>query len=199
MRVLVAGVGYTNLRDMSVGPALAERLAAETWPDGVDVFDLGIGAVAAVHHLAAAQAEGAYDRAVLFGAAQRGRRPGSVTCYLWDSVLPGVEAIQAQVAEAVTGAVSLEALLVVGRQFGALPERVVVVEIEPEDESWGPDFSPAVEEAVTTAMAVIRREALTPSADLPRLAVPVPPAAGPRPAEGLFRPASRPTAAGRYR
>ncbi|HEU5315572.1 MAG TPA: hydrogenase maturation protease [Chloroflexota bacterium] len=180
VRVLVAGVGYTNLRDMSVGPALAERLGAETWPEGVDVVDLGIGAIAAVHYMVWAQENGAYERAVLFGAARRGRPPGSLTCYRWDGVLPGAEDVQAQVADAVTGAISLAALLIVGRQLGALPADVVVVEVEPADESWGPGFSQEVAACLDAAAAAIRRAARASGADLPVLGVQVPRAARPR-------------------
>ena len=39
-RVLIGGVGYTNLSDMSVGPVLVERLRRSAWPDGVDIEDL---------------------------------------------------------------------------------------------------------------------------------------------------------------
>jgi hydrogenase maturation protease len=160
MRTLVAGVGYTNLRDMSVGPLLVERLAAEPWPAGVDVLDLGCGAVHAAHYLQDAQAAAPYERGVVFGAVRRGRAPGAVTRYRWDGRLPTPEEVQAHVAEAVTGVISLEGLLIVCRQLGALPEEIVVVEVEPADDSWGPECSPAVAAALPAAARVIRQAAL---------------------------------------
>jgi len=169
MKVLVAGVGYTNLRDMSVGPLLAERLAAETWPVDVQVRDLGYGAVHVAHDLQDLQDTDPVERLVLFGAVARGRRAGSVTCYRWDGVLPDPDDIQAQVAEAVTGTISLDGLLIVGRQFGALPDDVVVVEVEPEDDSWGPACSPVVETALTEVAEVVRRIALQERPALPTL------------------------------
>ena len=51
--------------------------------------------------------------------------------YRWDRVLPEPDEIQARVAEAVTGVVDLDNLLVVVCQFGALPEEVLVVEVQP--------------------------------------------------------------------
>lgn len=155
-RVLVAGVGHTNQRDLSIGPLLAEQLAAETdWPVAVDVRDLGYGAVQVAQDLQAWQVASPYARAVLFGAAQRGRPPGTVTCARPAAPPPDPDVVQAYVADALTGLVSLDLLLVVGRQFHALPADVVVVEVEPEDTSWGPGCSATVEAALTAARRAI--------------------------------------------
>ena len=48
-------------------------------------------------------------------------------------------------SEAVTGVISLDGLLIVTEAFGAFPEDVRVVEVEPADEGWGEGCSPAVE------------------------------------------------------
>lgn len=138
MRVLVGGVGYRNLRDESVGPYLADTLTAR---DGVEVEDLSYGPVQIAHNL---EARPPYDRLVLVGAVRRGRPPGTIDSYRWDGRLPDRDAIQARVAEAVTGVISLENVLVVCGAFGALPGDVRLVEIEPGEEGWGEDFSPAV-------------------------------------------------------
>jgi hypothetical protein len=45
----------------------------------------------------------------------------------------------------VTGVISLENLLIVTEAFGAFPDDVRVVEVEPADESWGDGFSPVIE------------------------------------------------------
>jgi Ni,Fe-hydrogenase maturation factor len=42
-RILIAGLGYRNLRDMSFGPVLMDRLAQDGWPHGVEVEDLIYG------------------------------------------------------------------------------------------------------------------------------------------------------------
>lgn len=155
-RVLVAGVGHTNQRDLSIGPLLAEQLAVETaWPAPVDVRDLGYGAVQVAQDLQAWQVAAPYTRAILFGAAQRGRLPGTVTCARPSAPPPDPDVVQAHVADALTGLVSLDLLLVVGRQFDALPADVVVVEVEPEDLSWGPGCSATVEAALPAARRAI--------------------------------------------
>lgn len=141
MRVLVGGVGYRNLRDGSLGPYLAEVLA-ERAPDGVEVEDLSYGPVAVSQNL---RDRPPYARLVLVGAVRRGRLPGTIERYRWGGLLPPREEIQARVAEAVTGVISLDNLLIVCGALGALPADVRVVEVEPADEGWGEGFSPAVE------------------------------------------------------
>lgn len=158
-RILVGGVGYRNLRDYSVGPLMIERLAAQPWPDGVDVDDLSFGPVSLVHRL---QEVPPYDRMVLVGAVGRGRVPGEVYRYRWDGVLPDEATIQGCVCEAVTGVISLDNLLVVGRYFGVLPDDVVVIEVEPAVEDWGEEFTPDVARALGRVEEMVREAALAP-------------------------------------
>ncbi|MBA3301222.1 MAG: hydrogenase maturation protease [Thermoleophilaceae bacterium] len=141
MRVLVGGVGYRFLRDGAVGPYMADHLAAAA-TNGIEVEDLGYHPVGFTQNL---QDRPAYDRVVLIGAIARGREPGTVTAYRWDHALPSPKEIQERVSEAVTGVISLDNLLIVTEQFGAFPEDVRVVEIEPADEGWGEGFSPIIE------------------------------------------------------
>ncbi len=141
MRVLVGGVGYRFLRDDSVGPYMADRLA-ERAIDGVEVEDLSYHPVGLVQNL---QERPDYDRLVLVGAISRGRAPGTITSYRWGGELPSAEEIQNRVSEAVTGVISLDNTLIVCGALGELPDDVRVVEVEPADEGWGEGFSPEVE------------------------------------------------------
>jgi len=141
MRILVGGVGYRYLRDGAVGPYMTDTLAASA-TNGIEVEDLGYHPVGFTQNL---QDRPAYDRIVLVGAITRGREPGTVTAYRWDHALPSNKAIQERVSEAVTGVISLDNLLIVTEAFGAFPEDVRVVEVEPADEGWGEGFSPVVQ------------------------------------------------------
>jgi hydrogenase maturation protease len=144
MRVLVGGVGYRFLRDGSVGPLLTEQLAGELAAqvrEGVEVEDLSYGPVALWMNL---QARPDYDRLVVFGAVERGRKPGTIEAYRWRGELPDSDRIQERVSEAVTGVISLENVLVVCGALGGLPDDVRVIEIEPEDLGWGEGFSQTV-------------------------------------------------------
>ena len=62
-------------------------------------------------------------------------------------------------AEAVTGVISLDNLLIVAGFFDALPADVVVIEVEPEDEGWGEGFSPAVQAAWPALRLAVGRAA----------------------------------------
>lgn len=153
--MLVGGVGYRNLRDMSAGPELIERVRTLVWPDRVEVEDLSFGAVHVLHWL---QEQDPFDALVLVAAVARGRRPGSVARVAWTTPLLSGEAVQEAIAEAVTGVLSLDTLLTVLGYFAALPPRVTLIEIEPRDDDWGPEFSPLVEAALDTAARLVEAE-----------------------------------------
>jgi len=164
-RVFIGGVGYTNLRDLSVGPIVVPELQRWEWPAGVEIDDLSLGGpIAAVHRFREAPP---YDRVVLFGAVGRGRQPGQVYCYRWDGRLPMHEEIQMRVTEAVTGVISLDNLLIIGGYFGIWPPDVVMVEVEPCDGDWGPEFSAPVQAAIIPLIKAIHQAALEPSDGLP--------------------------------
>ncbi len=89
MRVVVAGVGYRNLRDHSVGVAVVDRLEARAWTDDVVVEDLSYNPIAVGQWLEDEPPDRRFERAVVVAAAERdGRAPGTVTAYRWDGVLP---------------------------------------------------------------------------------------------------------------
>ena len=145
MRVIVAGVGYRNLRDHSIGVEVADRLEANPWADDVVVEDLSYNPIAVVQRLEDEPPERRFERAIVVGAVERaGRLPGTVAVYRWDGVLPEGGEIHRAVTEAVTGVIALDNTLVVARHFGALPEDVVVVEVEPAVHEFGDTFSEVV-------------------------------------------------------
>ena len=51
VRVIVAGVGYRNLRDHSVGVTVADRLLARAWASDVVVEDLSYNPIAVMQRL----------------------------------------------------------------------------------------------------------------------------------------------------
>lgn len=146
-RTLIAGVGYRNLRDLSAGNAVVDALEALDWPPGVEIEDLSYGPMDAIFRLREAH----FDRLIVVGAAARaGRIPGASYRRRWQYEPEPPEVVQARVAEAVTGVISLDNLLVICAYFEALPDDVTVIEIEPEDDGWGEGFSPRVEHIVAS-------------------------------------------------
>ncbi len=161
-RVLVAGIGYRNLRDHSAGVYAADRLMNQRWPECVVVEDLSYCPVAVSWRLLEEPEGARFERAVFVAAVERGRVPGAVVAYMWDGVLPDAEEVQRCVSDAVTGVIHLDNSLVVTRQLGALPAEVAVVEIEPMLHEFGEEFSAPVAAAFHAACRLVTELALDP-------------------------------------
>lgn len=164
-RVLVAGVGYTCLTDLSFGSVLVDKLKALTWPANVQIEDMSYSPVAAVQKFR----EEHYDKLILISSTKRNRVPGELYVFRPEGQLPPPEDIQLRVGEAVTGTISLDNLLIICQYFGALPPDVVVIEVEPISEDWGLEFTPDVGARVEKAIALVQREVELFSSTAPRL------------------------------
>lgn len=163
-RVLIGGIGYRNLRDHSFGVVLIDALATREWPSDVQVEDISYNPIAVVQRLQDEPSDRPLDLAVIVGALRRpGRAPGTLSVYRWDNMLPSAEEIQEAVTEAVTGIISLDNTLVVARHFGALPQTVIVVELEPDAHEFGDELTPAVAAALRRADEVVTHLAFDPS------------------------------------
>lgn len=157
--ILLAGVGFPDLSDLSFGPKLVERLHDEPLPSGIQIENMSYGPIAVVHWFEE-QPEG-FERAIFFGAEECGREPGTLDTYRWvpDSLSP--ERVQSAVEEAVTGVISLHNLLVIVHYFGGLPSDTSVVELEPEEREWGMELSLSGKERMEEAVSWIRGELLS--------------------------------------
>ncbi len=157
---LIAGVGYRSLRDLSAANAVVDALLPLAWPDGVEVEDLSYGPMDVIFRLREAH----FARLIIVGAATGAvGLPGAVDRRRWHYEPEPPALIQARVAEAVTGVISLENLLVICAHFAALPPEVTVIEIAPEDDGWGDEFSPQVAGAIARVVARLREECGLPS------------------------------------
>lgn len=104
--ILIAGVGYPNLRDMSLGPVLIERLQPNDWPQDVEIADLSYSPIGVLQDL---DNRSPYERIIFVAGVQRNRPPGTLHCYRWEHQLPDVDDIQARVAEALVTTPSAKA------------------------------------------------------------------------------------------
>ena len=173
-RVLIGGVGYRYLRDHSAGLEVVDRLSAAALPPNIVVEDLSYNPIAVVQRLEDEPPAQRFGRIVVVAAVERdGRVPGTVTIYRWDGVLPRDEEIHRAVTEAVTGVIALDNTLVVTRHFGALPDEVVVVEMQPALHEFGDTFSGVVAEQLGALCALVIRLATDDAAvaRLPRTAL----------------------------
>ncbi len=118
-RALIGGVGYRWFGDGSFGLVVSDLLATRDWPPGVDVEDLGYGALHVSLDLA--DVDPPYERVILVAVAERGREPGRLYRLRCDPKMPDTEEVQARMCEASAGVIDLDHLLVIGRHFDALP------------------------------------------------------------------------------
>ncbi len=151
--VLVSGIGYSNMSDMSFGRVLLGELEKLEWSDKVHVEDLNFGPIMIYQWLEESPVK--FDKWVLVSAAKRGRAPGTLEVYRWQDPLASVEEIQASIGEAVTGVISLENLLIICRHFKMLPEDVTIIEIEPERDEYGLEFSAIVAARMSEAIELV--------------------------------------------
>lgn len=159
-RVLIGGVGYWWQRDASFGLAAVDALLEQDWPPGVRVEKLDYGAIYVAQDLLAVAPR--YDRIVLIAGVERGREPGRVYRRRWSGQLPGADEIQTRIYEAGAGVVDLDHLLVIAQHFGALPDDVLLIELEPVDTGGGEELSPQAGRCLAEALDVATREALAP-------------------------------------
>jgi hydrogenase maturation protease len=160
-RVLIGGVGYRWQGDASVGLLAAEALGRMDLPPGVEVADLGYGAIYAAQDIAAAQPS--YERVVLLATAERGRAPGRVYRVPWQrAAKPDADALQALIRDAGAGVLHPDHLLAIGEYFGAWPEEVVLLEAEPGPAVSGDQLSAEGERVLHEMIAAAREAALAP-------------------------------------
>lgn len=152
-RALIAAVGQPWMRDLAFGSHVVRRLQERLLPPDVDAEDLSFSPIAAVQLIE----DGRYDRAVFITANAEGRR----SCEIYERpahvrrVSP--EELHARIGDSVMGCVSLETLLIICEARGILPADSTIIDIEPEDEGWGPELSDGaasqVDEAARIALA----------------------------------------------
>ena len=159
-RVLVGGVGHRWQQDASFGLVVGDELARLAWPAGVDVVDLGYGALYVAQDLGDALPP--YDRLILLAGMPRGRRAGRVYCRPWQAEACSDAEIQARIREAGAGVVDLDHLLVIGQHFAVFPPDVLLVEFEPVDATWGEALTPPAKALVPDVVSLVQEVAQAP-------------------------------------
>ncbi len=157
-RVLIGGVGYRWFGDGSFGLIASDELARLDWPPGIEVEDLGYGALHVALDLAGADPP--YERLILIAVTQRGRERGRLYRFRCDATMPHPEEVQARMYEASAGVIDLDHLVVIGRHFDALPADVVTIELEPHSHTTGDDLTAQARALIPDAVELVRREVL---------------------------------------
>ena len=158
MKVLIAGVGHPNLKDLSFGQVLLPHLKQQDWAENFDLENLSFGAIAVLQWFQ--DFPDKYDRVVFVSAAERtGRKPGTMDVYKWDFAPLDEEVVQECVAESVTGIISLDNLMMILQYFKALPPEVVVLDLEPVDSEIGFECSPKITARFDEFSEIVREQA----------------------------------------
>lgn len=144
------------MRDASIGLIAADQLANEPWPADVRVDDLGYGAIYASQDIA----EFGPNRLVLLAGVTRRREPGRIYRTRWKASFTPPDELQEIIREAGAGIVELDHLLAVGYHFQALPEDVVLLEVEPVEAQGGDGLSRTCAALLPELLAAARRDAL---------------------------------------
>jgi len=158
VKVLIAGVGHPNLKDLSFGQVLLPHLEKQKWTENFDLENLSFGAIAVLQWFQ--DYPGKYDKVVFVSAAERaGRKPGTIDVYNWDFAPLDEETVQESVAESVTGIISLDNLMMILQYFKALPPEVVVLDLEPIDSEIGFECSPEITRRFDEFSKIVREKA----------------------------------------
>jgi len=154
-RILVGGIGLPWLRDLDYGTQWINRVADLDWPDHVIVEDMSYAAHRVLHRLQEVRP----NKVVLVGCMPRREDPpGTIRRYELDLTPPDDDEVQDRLSEAAMGIIDLDHTLAVVRYYGEFPDDTVVIEVEPEDDSFGLGFSDAVEATVDDVLALVRSE-----------------------------------------
>lgn len=145
--IFIGTVGYHNLGNHSIGPALLPQLQKMNWDPGVELDELNWGPIAVVQKFQSLLVP--YDRVILLSAIERpGRQIGDITVFQWQGKLPDDELIQRCIGDAVTGVISVENLLIIGEYFKIWNKETFLVDVEPGTELTGEDFTVGMEQAL---------------------------------------------------
>jgi hydrogenase maturation protease len=144
MSVLVAGVGNIFFADDGFGPAVVQALAGSEIPAGVKVEDFGIRGMHLAYELLAG-----YERAIIIDAVPRGAAAGTVF-----TLEPEVSA---KGGSPDAHRMDLQNVFNFVRVLGGEPPPITLVGCEPASVAEGIGLSPAVQEAIEPAAALVRR------------------------------------------
>jgi hydrogenase maturation protease len=150
-RALLGGFGVPGLRDLDFGRNFVSYVEHLEWPEGVVVEEVPSSALLVLHRLQELRP----DKLVIVVATARADSPGFVRRYdLTDR--PTVE-VGPHAADALTSTVDLDHTLALARQWGALPE-TVIIEVEPAETTLGLGFSEEVGGSLDRILALVEEE-----------------------------------------
>ena len=146
-QVLVAGMGNDLRQDDGFGIAVIRRFFEDGLPEGVQVYEAGIGGIGLVQELM-----DGYEALIIVDAADRGEEPGTV--YLLEVEVPDLEEFTQESRQeflADTHYAVPSKALILARALKVLPPRVYILGCQPKEHELGMGLSEPVEAGVAEA------------------------------------------------
>jgi hydrogenase maturation protease len=146
-RTLVLGMGNPILSDDAVGLLVAQRLAKEPLPDGVEVLQSEQGGLRLLELVRG------FTKLIIIDALKSGRVPGEVLTFTEADFAGGHRYGSAH-------SISLRTALELGRRLGYdMPQQVTVFAVEGDDvETFGERLSPPVAAAAARVVELVKAE-----------------------------------------
>lgn len=151
-RVLVAGMGNDLRGDDGFGIAAVRRFEEAGAPEGVAVYESGIGGIGLVQELM-----GGYEALIVLDATDRGGEPGTV--YLLETEVPDLEEFTGEDKQeflADTHYAVPSKALTLARALKVLPPRVYILGCQPQEQGLSMGLSEPVERGVAEAVERLR-------------------------------------------
>jgi hydrogenase maturation protease len=148
-RILVVGVGNIFLGDDGFGVEVARRLSGMDLPEDVKVVDYGIRGM----HLAYDLVDADHELTIMVDATAQGDKPGTV--YVIELDLPAAEDTGGPAPLLDAHGMQPDVVMGLIAVLGGEPGRVLLVGCEPAVLDHQMNLSPAVEQAVDTAVRVV--------------------------------------------
>jgi hydrogenase maturation protease len=153
-RVVVGGVAHLYQGDLDIGRVVVERLGQEGLGPHVSIEEFTYGAVAVAQRLQELKP----DLLVLVGAKARGRATGTVERREVSAQDRSPAELQAAIADAITGHIDLDLVLEVAQGLGALPPKVIAIELEPASTAPSEHLSREASLALERVVQLVRAE-----------------------------------------
>lgn len=152
-RVLVAGMGNDLCGDDGFGIVAARRFTEAGVPEGVRVYEAGIGGIALVQELM-----DGYETLIILDAVDRGGDPGTV--YLLETEVPELEQLDARTRQELLADMHYTVpskALILAQALGVLPRQVFILGCQPQGYGLGMGLSEPVEAGVAEAVRRLQR------------------------------------------
>ena len=152
-KILILGIGNILLRDEGIGVRIAEELKKLKLPDSVEVVDGGTLGLSLLNFFEN------YEKVVIIDAVKGGKEPGTIYRFDLNEFLNDVSCPFS--LSSMHDIDFVYAMKQIGREFYRLPDKMVVIGVEPEKIEAGLELSNKLKEKVPEIIKFVLEEVET--------------------------------------